>query len=194
MLKHIFLILVLVVCYFLWEQRPVRHGPGVVAGAKPNIERIAFPEPIETESFIITPHHQVEGKVRVVANKNYWFDDLKFISSVDLLFGWDRMSDENLLKKMLVKINERAYHVQMTKPPFQRTNIHEHLLMVHAIPANEEISEKLHSIRRGQIVAFSGFLVDIEDRIGNQWSSPVNENGPVQKSSQWMWIEKLEIE
>jgi len=191
MLKHIFLVIVLIFCYLLWEQRPVRYGPGILIENKPKIERIAFPNPIETDNYVITPRFEIEGNVRVIAKNRYWFDDMRHISSIDLLLAWDRMSDEELLRRMLVKISDRSYHVQMTKPPFQRGNIHQHLIMTHTIPSSERIQDKLKSIRRGQMISFSGYIVDIENRIGNEWVSPVRDQWPAQRSSQWLWIEDI---
>lgn len=194
MLKHIFLIIVLIFCYFLWEQRPVRYGSGIVADSNPDVARIDFPNPIETESFIITPKFEINGTVRVIAKNRYWFEDMSHISPVDLLLSWDRMSDEDLLKRMLVKINNRSYHVQMTKPPYQRGNIHEHLIMSHTIPATEQIQERIMSLRRGQLVSFSGYIVDIKNRLGDEWVSPVRDGLPAKRSSQWLWVENLTLE
>lgn len=194
MLKHIFLIIVLLFCYLLWEQRPVRYGPGIVADTKPSIERIAFPNPIETDNYIILPRFEINGTVRVIAKNRYWFEDMRHISSIDLLLSWDRMSDEDLLRRMLVQIDDRSYHVQMTKPPYQRGNIHEHIIMAHTIPASERIQEKLKTIRRGQLITFSGYIVDIENRVGTEWLSPVRDQWPAHRSSQWIWIEDLILE
>lgn len=193
MLKHIFLVIVLILCYFLWEQRPVRYGPGITVESQPTIERIAFPNSIETSNYIISPRYKIEGDVRVIANKRYWFDEMRHISSVDLLLAWNKMSDEELLGRMLVKINDRSYHVQMTKPPFQRNNIHQNLIMAHTIPSSERVQNKLNSIRRGQLISFSGYIVDIESRIGSEWISPVRDHWPMQRSSQWIWIEDIVI-
>jgi len=194
MLKHIFLIIVLIFCYLLWEQRPVRYGPGVVAESKPDIAGIDFPNPIETNNFIITPKFEIEGKVRVIAKNRYWFEDMSHVSPFDLLLSWDRMSDEDLLTRMLVQIDNRSYHVQMTKPPYQRGNIHEHLLMTHTIPATEIIQDKISSLRRGQLVSFSGYVVDIENRLGDKWVSPVHDGLPANRSSQWVWVESITLE
>lgn len=193
MLKHIFLIIVLIFCYFLWEQRPVRYGPGIVADSKPSVAKINFPNPIETNNFIITPKFEISGTVRVIARNRYWFEDMSHISPIDLLLSWNRMSDEDLLKRMLVKIDDRSYHVQMTKPPYQRGNIHEHLMMAHTIPASENIQDKLSSVRRGQLVSFTGYIVDIENRLGTEWISAVRDELPANRSSQWIWVEGLSL-
>lgn len=193
MLKHIFLVIVLILCYFLWEQRPVRYGPGIIVESQPTIDQVAFPSSFETSNYVITPRYKINGDVRVIANKRYWFDEMRHISSVDLLLAWDKMSDDDLLKRMLVKIDDRSYHVQMTKPPFQRTNVHENLIMAHTIPSTERVQQKLNSIRRGQLISFSGYIVDIESRIGNEWISPVRDNWPMQRSSQWIWIDELTL-
>lgn len=193
MLKHIFLIIVLIFCYFLWEQRPVRYGPGIIADSKPAVAKVDFPNSIETSNFIITPKFEISGNVRVIAKNRYWFEDMSHISPIDLLFSWNRMSDEELLKQMLVKIDERSYHVQMTKPPYQRGNIHEHLMMAHIIPASKQIQDKLLSIRRGQLVSFTGYIVDIENRLGTEWVSPVRDKLPANRSSQWLWVESFSL-
>lgn len=175
----------------LWEQRPVRYGPGIIADSRPDIQKIAFPNSIETDNYVITPRFEIRGKVRVIAKNRYWFEDMRHIAPVDLLLSWDRMSDEDLLSRMLVKIDDRSYHVQMTKPPYQRGNIHEHLIMAHAIPATDRVLDKLKEIRRGQLITFSGYIVDIENRIGTEWLSPVRDEWPSRQSSQWIWIEEL---
>lgn len=183
----------LIFCYFLWEQRPVRYGPGIIADSKPAVAKVDFPNSIETSNFIITPKFEISGNVRVIAKNRYWFEDMSHISPIDLLFSWNRMSDEELLKQMLVKIDERSYHVQMTKPPYQRGNIHEHLMMAHIIPASKQIQDKLLSIRRGQLVSFTGYIVDIENRLGTEWVSPVRDKLPANRSSQWLWVESFSL-
>lgn len=171
----------------------MKYGPGVVVENKPTVDRIAFPKAIETDNYIFTPRYQINGDVRVIANKRYWFDGMRHISSVDLLLAWDRMSDDDLLRRMLVKIDDRSYQVQMTKPPFQRGNIHQNLIMAHAIPSNDRVQDKLNSIRRGQLISFSGYIVDIESKIGSEWISPVRNHWPMQRSSQWVWIEDINL-
>lgn len=194
MLKHISLAVILIICYFLWEQRPVKYGPGIVAESEPRIEKITFSRPIETKNYIITPRYEIEGTVRVIAQKNYWFDEMRHISPTDLIIAWDRMSNDELLSKMLININERSYSVQMAKPPFMRSNIHDYLIMAHSIPSSELIHEKLVSLRRGQLISFSGYIVDVENRTVDKWISPVRDGFPAQRSPQWIWFEELFIE
>lgn len=194
MLKHFYLIIILIICYLLWEQRPVRYGPGIIADSKPDIEKIDFPNAIETENFIITPKFEMSGTVRVIAKNRYWFENMSGISPFDLLLSWDRMSDEDLLTRMLVSIEDRSYEVQMAKPPYQQGNIHQHLMMTHTIPATEQIQDKISSLRRGQLVSLSGYIVDIENRYGNVWISPVRDELPAYRSSHWFWIEKITFE
>lgn len=193
MLKHIFLIIVLIFCYLLWEQRPVRYGPGIVAETRPTVTKIDFPNPIETDNFIITPKFEISGTVRVIAKNKYWFEEMSHVSPIDMLLSWDRMSDEELLRRMLVTIDDRSYHVQMTKPPYQRGNIHEHLMMSHTIPASQQIHDVLSSVRRGQLVSISGYIVDLENRLGDEWISPVRDNMPAKRSSQWLWVESVTL-
>jgi len=191
MLKHVYLIIILIICYLLWEQRPVRYGPGVIADSKPKIEKINFPNVIETEKFIVTPKFKISGTVRVIAKNRYWFEHMSEISPFDLLLSWDRMSNDELLKRMLINIEDRSYEVQMAKPPYQQGNIHQHLMMTHVIPATEQVHDKISSLRRGQLVSLSGYIVDIENRYGNIWISPVRDELPAYRSSHWFWIEKI---
>lgn len=172
----------------------MRYGAGVIADSKPEIEKILYPNAIETENFIINPKFEISGTVRVIAKNRYWFEHMSSISPFDLLLSWDRMSDEDLLTRMLVNIEDRSYEVQMTKPPYQQGNIHQHLLMTHVIPATEQIHDKISSLRRGQLISVSGYIVDIENRYGNRWISPVRDDLPASRSSHWFWIEKITLE
>jgi hypothetical protein len=67
-------------------------------------------------------------------------------------------------------------------------------MMTHIIPATEQIQEKISSLRRGQMVSISGYIVDIENRIGNEWISPVRDNLPANRSSHWLWLEDITLE
>jgi len=194
MLKHIFLLLVLIFCYFLWEQRPVKYGPGVIVNSQPKVEAVNRTATFDIKNATLIPKYQIEGTIRVIAKKSYWFDNKRHISPTDLVLGWNRMSDDKLLRKLLITIDDRSYDVQMAKPPSMRGTIHEYVLMAHAIPATERIREKLATVRRGQFISFSGFIVDVRTKDEKSWVSPVRDGKPAVRSAQWIWIENLFFE
>lgn len=194
MLKHIFLLLVLIFCYFLWEQRPVKYGPGVMVNSEPRLETVNRAATIDTEEATLIPKYRIEGTIRVIAKKSYWFDNRRHISPTDLVLGWNRMSDDKLLNKLLITIDDRSYEVQMAKPPSLRGTIHEYVIMAHTIPATERIREKLATVRRGQFISFSGFIVDVRTNNEDTWVSPMRDGKPAVRSPQWIWIENLFLE
>jgi hypothetical protein len=194
MLKHLFLILVLAVSFYLWDQRPIKHGAGVLAPDAPTVQRGFQMSGQEIEHYTLQPRYRIEGTSRILSNQRYWFDEKSSLSPVDFVLGWGKMSDERIIDQIKTPIRGRDYKIDVIRPPLTFNQIRSEILYMHAIPANEEIEEKLKKLKTGNVIKYKGYLVDVHDRSGILWRTAIQNGTPKLDSSQLVYIAELEIE
>lgn len=195
MIKHFSLIVVLLGCYMLWEQRPVWHGEGVTVSEAPVINVLRSAKSIETDNYVLTPVAAISGSSRLIGRKLYWFDEYATLSPFDFTLGWDKMSDEYYLRRMQVKITDRNHSIFFAIQRIPKADISDMVLHMHAIPSNEDIRNKMRMIRRGHIVDFDGYIVDVHPKTDDasvlrHRQKPSFKNN----SSHYIWIENLTIQ
>ncbi len=193
MLKHIFLVLVLAVSYYLWDQRPIKHGVGVTAPDDPVVERgFQLPEH-SVKHYTLQPKFKLLTTSRILSNKRYWFDEKSELAPVDFVLGWGDLSDERILNQINTPIGRRNFKIDVIRPPLTFNEIRGNLLYMHAIPSNEMISEQLKSIKEGHIVTIKGYIVDVYDRSNIIWRSSTQGNSAKLDQPQYVLIESLEV-
>jgi len=193
MLKHISLILVVLVSYFMWDQRPVKHGPGVIAPDSPSVVQVVRHNGIEMQHYTLKPSYKIEATSRVLSQRTYWFDDKNQLAPFDFVLGWGDMSDERILSQVQTPINERDFKVEVIRPPLTLNEIRQQVLFMHAVPANEEIKNKLAKVREGHLVSISGYIVDISDRADLFWKSSFSKQSKRLDHNQIVYVEQIHV-
>lgn len=178
----------------LWEQRPVSHGAGVVAPEKPALQRVSFSNEFQYQHYTMKPRWEIRGTSRVISKKSYWFDDKKHLSPYDMILGWSAMSDERILNQVQLPISNRQYGIEVIRPPLTIGEMKKHLLYMHAIPSDNEISEKMKKIREGSIVSYKGYIVDVKDQSDWRWLSAIDTRQGQLDKPQVVWIQELSIQ
>ncbi|MCF7854489.1 MAG: hypothetical protein K9N51_06825 [Candidatus Pacebacteria bacterium] len=174
--KIIFLVFVVVwFGYEWWRNRPVVHGPGVVAPEAP--EQVMIEEevsPIVFGDYRLTPLASFQVEARVLSRERYWFGREARLAPVDLALGWGRMSDESVLKSIDISQSNRFYRWHVKQFPIPRRDIESSSCNMHLIPANGVIARRIKRVRVGQVVRFKGSLVEIESSNGWRWKSSLS--------------------
>ena len=194
MIKHIFLVLVLMVSYYLWDQRPVKHGFGVVAPEAPTLVKVSRTQNFEIDHYTLNSSWRLETTARVLSQKRYWLDEKTHLSPVDFVLGWGSMSDERVLSQVQAPVKKREYTLDVIRPPLTLNEIRQQILFMHAIPANDTVRSQLNSIRTGNVVTVKGYIVDIKDRSNIIWTSSLSANTPRLDNRQIVYIQSLEIQ
>jgi hypothetical protein len=194
MIKHIVLIAILVIGFVLWNQRPVKHGPGVIAPDAPTVQRAAVRGNFDHQHYELIPKWKIEGTLRVLSKNRYWFDEKKNIAPVDFVFGWADMSDERILSQVKAPISNRNFELDVIAPPLTFEEIRNLLLFIHAVPSNEEVWEAIKNVREGQLVRFKGYFVDVHDQSDLIWKSSYNQSQKKLDNPQITWIESFSIQ
>ena len=194
MLKHISLIIVIVLSYFMWDQRPVKHGAGVIAPEKPSVVQITRHQGFEIDHYKLQPKWKIESTARVLSQKRYWLDEKTNLAPYDIVLGWGAMSDERILSQVQTPIGKRDFRIEVIRPPLTFNEIRQQILFMHAVPANDYVRSQLAGVRTGNVISFTGYVVDVNDRSGLYWKSSMSNSNNRLDSNQIVYIESIEIQ
>ena len=148
--------------YAWWSQRPIRHGPGRVAPHPPRQSSAGAAAPITLKGFTLTPVALFDGTLRVLGTQRYRTGRLAAVVPVDVAFGWGPMSDETHLEKITVRQFDRYYTWGVKEPPLTRDEIEHNSANMHLVAATDEIASQIKALRRGHVVTFTGYLVNVK--------------------------------
>jgi hypothetical protein len=177
-----------------WAGRAVHHPPGVIAEADPAQEPLAQPLFFEREGYRFEARARFSAKARVLGTERYRFDRMADFSPVDFALGWGRMSDSARLDQLSLSQAQRFYFWRVVSFPLPRAEIVAHSANMHMIPADGAVKRELLRARPGQLVRFSGYLVDVTGRDGISMKTSLSRTDTGPGSCEIVWVESLELE
>jgi hypothetical protein len=176
-----------------WEARPIVHPPGILVSADP-VQTDLGPSPprLSKAGYQILPLQSFSLVARVLSKERYRFDEAADIAPVDLALGWGRMSDQAILDAFDISQSRRFYFWHVDRFPIPRREIETHSANMHMIPANDEVKRNLLSIRAGQIVSLSGYLVEVHGPNGWRWRSSLTREDTDAGACEVVWVETVQ--
>ena len=195
-MKKLYLVLVLCLIgvWWHWQERPVVHGPGVLAPSEPwqkNTRGKAAQ--FQKEDYDIEVLASFSLEARVILKEDYRFDAGAALSPVDLALGWGRMSDSEVLAYFDFSQRNRFYYWQVNEFPIPRREIESSSANMHMIPATPTVERRLKEIRPGNIVKLEGYLVEARRDDGWRWRSSLTRNDTGDGACELVWVESLKI-
>lgn len=194
MLKYILVGILAMLGYYAWTFYPVSHGPGVVAPDKPKISYTAWDKPFSFKGNTLTPIKDYSATVRVLGQKRYFFDDKKDLAPVDLVVGWNEMSDERNLEFVQVSLKGRSFQLNYTKPPIKDSRMYNQMEHLHLIPSTREIEKTISWLRAGTILAIKGKVVNLESTNDYNWNSEILLTNDAETKKLILWVESIEVQ
>jgi len=176
-------------------QMPVSHAPGVLAAGEP----FQGPAPsltFEKNGFVIHTLATYAGRARVLSKEPYWIDGGADLAPYDLALGWGPMSDSAVLDQLSISQGSRffSYRPVGRAWPLPLDEINRHAANTHMIPANAQAASALRWVRRGQVVHFSGYLVEAIHSGGSVWRSSLTREDTGSGACELLWTETLTVE
>src|ERR1700730_2807341 len=134
------LALLVFVAAYLWPGNVIKPPPGVLVPDEPEQTLIADGTPWQTNGFHITPMADYHIRARVLATERYWLRRAADLSPLDLTVGWRRMSDQQVLDRISITRERRAFCYRAKEPgwPIPQNEINSHSANMHMIPASAE--------------------------------------------------------
>ncbi|MFV1921212.1 MAG: hypothetical protein ACMZ63_01190 [Methylotenera sp.] len=132
---------------------------------------------VNIKGYHITPLEPFDLHARVLSSKRYRSDKEADLVPVDLALGWGPMADRQISSQVQVTQSNRWYHWRVERFPIPRREIETNSANMHLIPATPEVAEAIQSVKVGQMVRFSGDLVEVIDPAkGWRWKSSLTRN------------------
>lgn len=189
------IILILILAYGAnhhFSNRPIMHTNGVIASAEPRQDATSQAN-LTLKDYAITPLQSFEIEARVLSIEHYSFGREADLAPVDLALGWGSMSDEAVLSKIEISQSNRFYHWHVDAFPIPREQIESNSANMHMIPANRTIEKTLKSIRPGQVVKLSGYLVEVKAPDGWHWRSSLSRTDTGNGACELVYVKTLTV-
>lgn len=158
--------------YVVWSERDLAQPPGVIAPNDPAQRALATPvPPIDHAGWRLTPVAEFAVEARVLGKARYRWDATAALAPVDLALGWGAMSDSAVLAQLAISQSTRFFHYRYQSPPIPPEQIVRSASNMHMIPSTPALEQQMLAVRNGQVVRFSGYLVDATRGGGGEWRS-----------------------
>jgi hypothetical protein len=151
---------------------------GVLAPDEPLQEMLPPGQPaIAFAGHDAVPIARFRATARVLSAKHYAIGRESKLAPVDLALGWGRMSDSAVLEAFSISQSARAFRWSAPELPIREDEILTHAANMHMIPASADVRATLMSVRAGDVVEFSGALVEVFGRDDEwSWASSTSRN------------------
>jgi hypothetical protein len=181
--------------YHLITTREIKHLPGILVASEPEQVVIRNSKPWQMEHRLVVPLAHFRLQARVLSSERYRFDSVSDLSPIDLALGWGPMSDQRVLDQLEIGQGSRRYVVL---PSHDRPPLPMHVLMansanMHLLPASDEIKKKLFTLRRGNLIDLTGYLVGIRENGQWTWVSSLSRTDTGDGSCEIVWVERLDV-
>ena len=183
-------------CYQYFSQQPVSRGAGVVATQQPSqqpMQNSSDKQAFNHNGYQITPLDDFSIEARVLAAKDYNFGREADLSPVDLALGWGSMSDEAVLKDIKISQSNRFYFWRVESFPIPRKDIETQSANMHMIPADSQVERTLKSVRPGQVVKLTGYLIEAKADDGWRWKSSLTRNDTGNGACEVVFVKTLSV-
>ena len=171
-----------------------RHAPGVLVSEDPYQNLVRNGQSWDKNGYRITPLASFEMRGLVLSKHRYSFDREAQLAPIDLALGWGPMSDQAILDHIEISQSNRWYYFNYGPDcPLNSREIAFHSGNMHMIPATEHIEEMLKSVGTGDLVYFSGSLVQIDGTDGWSWRSSLSRQDDGDGSCEVVWVDQLTI-
>jgi hypothetical protein len=179
--------------YDWWLQRPIWHGPGVIAPHPPEQQLVKEAKPFFYKGAKIKQLAYFQAEARILSRHDYRWDSTAELSPLDLALGWGPMSDEAVLAKLSLEQSGRWLTYRYTEPPIPVHEIERNTANVHIIPADAVIEKALRNLRVGQVIALQGYLVEVETPGQGRWVSSLSREDTGQGACEILWLEQFTV-
>ena len=164
------------------SQKPIASAAGITATSDRDWNAYGYQ---------ITPLEKFDFEARVLRSEHYSMDRESQLAPVDLALGWGPMADPAVLSKVNITQSNRFYYWRVEEWPIPRREIEIHSANMHMVPANAEVERTLRSVKSGQSVRFSGYLIEARAADGWRWKSSLTREDTGAGACELVWVEKI---
>ncbi len=129
----------------------------------------------------------------MLSTARYWFDGASGVSPIDFAVGWGPLSDQRVIDRIGFGQTGRwwRYWPSDSEWPIPAADIASHGANMHMIPAGKLVLKALRSVRAGDLISLTGYLVDVESVGGWKWSTSLTRADTGNGACEIVWVESL---
>lgn len=187
------LLLLAAFTYQHWKGQQEKFYPGAVAPSQPVQEADNSLRTFSRDEFTIHPFARFQVNALVLSAQHYFWGEETKLAPVDLALGWGPMSDGNVLKDISVSQGNRWYFYTYKTTSIPPNEIISHSGNMHLIPSTDEIEKTIKRVHKGDVVEFTGYLVDITKNDGWHWNSSRSRTDSGGGSCEVVWVNDFHI-
>ena len=169
--------------YLYWNSHKTRAPATAITTS---LER-----PWDAYGYRIVPLEKFDFQARVLKTEHYSMDRGAELAPVDLALGWGPMADEEVLAKVRISQSNRFYYWHVNQFPIPRRDIEINSANMHMVPASAEVERALKTIKPGQSVSFSGYLIEARASDGWRWRSSQTREDTGAGACELVWVERI---
>jgi len=177
--------------YFFWPDAVVHHDPGILVKEEP-VQRPTSAHVWERDGYRFTALAEFEAKAIILHIKKYSVGRESDLSPVDLALGWGPMSDQGVIDRLEISQSGRWYEYRARVLPLPQKVIAASSCNMHIIPADADVEDALDGLHQGDIISFSGFLVEIKASDGWGWRSSLSRTDEGHGACEVVWVKRME--
>jgi hypothetical protein len=176
-----------------WLHEPAADWHGLPAPRPPVQDAQNLPPPFAHGEFTVTPLARYALTAVVLGTERYRHDPVAGLAPVDLALGWGPMSAAPAINGLHITQSSRWYEYRWGAegPPIPSSEIARHSANTHCLPSTPELREKLLAVRRHDLVALGGYLVEITGPRDYRWRSSLTRDDTAGGACEIVWITSL---
>lgn len=140
----------------------------------------------------VTPRAHYRIAARVLSTERYFRGWQSDVSPLDLALGWGDMSDPGVDQWINWQQGGRWYFWQWSADsPYDNQAIRSETANVHIVPGTPNLRRALLALDRGDVIALTGWLVDIDGPSGARWGTSVSRSDVGDGSCELLYVTEL---
>jgi hypothetical protein len=190
----VFLVLLSVWAWRDWSSRPVEQAYGLRLAQAPRQQNLASADIRQLGDFKLQPRARFTIEARVLSTERYRMGISADLAPIDLALGWGVMSDQAVVDQLEVSQGARWYILRWgANPPASEQEIMSSSGNMHIIPVDDAVRDQAFSLRVGQFVQLSGYLVDAQGPNNFRWGTSLSRNDTGDGACELFLVESLQL-
>jgi hypothetical protein len=166
-----------------WSREPLQEPTG----------RAPFELETRKGTLTLVPRAAYDVAARVEGAERYRFDDLAFLSPLDLLLTWGELPTPRYRDALDYSQSWRFFFWRTADLALDPDYVVAHSANTHLIPADEGIERALLSIDPGDDVRLTGLLVDVRGE-AFRWPTSTVRTDHGDGGCEILWVESVEVD
>ena len=155
-------------------------------------ERPPFELPTRRGALTLVPRAAYDVAARVEGVERYRFDDLAFLSPLDLVLTWGELPTPRYRDALDYSQSWRFFFWRTADLSIDADYVVAHAANTHLIPANADLERVLLTIDRGDEVRLTGLLVDVRGP-DLRWPTSTVRTDHGDGGCEILWVEAVEL-